>query len=97
MQSGQTIVLGGLIRDNVSTGSAGVPFLHRVPGIGWMFGAKQETGRRTELLITLTPRVLRTTAETAALSGELKDRMDRVIRDMTYKTYGSTLIRRPGL
>jgi general secretion pathway protein D len=97
VQSGDTIVLGGLIRDNTSAGSGGIPYLHRLPGAGWMFGAKDESYDRTELLITITPRVLRDTAEAANVSQEMRTRLERAIRDLTYQVYGSTLLNRPGI
>jgi general secretion pathway protein D len=55
---GKTVAFGGLISSNRSNGSAGVPLLSRIPGLGALFGNKNTTGRRTELIVFLTPRIV---------------------------------------
>lgn len=74
-RSGETVVLGGLIRDNDSGGRQGVPLLHDVPVLGNLFGATSNTRNRTELLVTLTPRVLETEADLRSISEELRGKM----------------------
>jgi general secretion pathway protein D len=56
--SGQTAVLGGLIKDNTSNNRSGLPFLSEIPILGAVFGAHEKSLERTELLVVLTPRVL---------------------------------------
>jgi general secretion pathway protein D len=82
VQSGETIVLGGLIKDNTSQGDTGIPILHKLPGIGWMFGTKERTGARTELLITLTPRAIRSMSEANQVGEEMRLRMQRLLEEM---------------
>ncbi len=82
VRSGEAIVLGGLIRDNDSSGRSGVPFLHDIPVVGHLFGTTNNTGRRTELLVVITPRVVRTDVDAAAVGEELRDRMQGVRRLM---------------
>lgn len=55
MRSGETIVLGGLIKDNSTVGKAGVPLLQDIPVLGNLFGTNSNTSNRTELLVVLTP------------------------------------------
>jgi len=55
VHSGDTIVLGGLIRDNQDDGNSGVPGLRNVPIIGWAFGETRKQRRRTELVVLITP------------------------------------------
>jgi general secretion pathway protein D len=75
VQSGETVALGGLIRDrNVKT-KVGVPILHRIPILGALFGSTEETVTRAELLVLLTPRVAGTQAEARAITEELRDRL----------------------
>jgi MSHA biogenesis protein MshL len=69
VRSGNTAVLGGLMTDEASRDSAGLPVLHDVPGAGFLFGAKTQELRKTELVIFLRPRVL----ENASLGTSLKD------------------------
>ncbi|KAF1008187.1 MAG: Type II secretion system protein D [Luteibacter sp.] len=58
VQSGQTVLLGGLIRDMDSEQHAGVPLLSRMPVIGRLFGEQSKEGMRTELLVLITPKVI---------------------------------------
>jgi general secretion pathway protein D len=54
----QTIVIGGLIRENRSTGKSGVPGINKIPIIGSLFGTDSESSSKTELIILITPRVI---------------------------------------
>ena len=75
VQSGGTVALGGLIRDSQSASSQGLPFLSRIPFIGWLFGQRADTSERTELLVLLTPRVVSNQEEATRLTDEVKRRM----------------------
>lgn len=75
VRSGETIVLGGLIKDNRTSGKAGVPLLKDVPVLGNLFSNTNDTGKRTELLVIITPRVVRTDPEIREVSEELRDRL----------------------
>lgn len=58
VQSGQTVLLGGLIRDMDTTQESAVPGLSRIPILGRLFGEHSKEGLRTELLVLITPRVI---------------------------------------
>lgn len=58
VRSGESVVLGGLIRENGTETESGVPFLHTLPLIGPLFGTVTNENRRTELLVIITPRAL---------------------------------------
>ena len=75
VRSGETIVLGGLIKSNHSQGSAGLPVLSSIPLLGGLFGSQSREDVRTELLVIITPRVLRSDEDARAVSRELRDRM----------------------
>ncbi|MBT5226793.1 MAG: hypothetical protein HOM12_03105 [Proteobacteria bacterium] len=53
-----TLVISGLIRDDVSGGNSGVPELKDLPGVGLLFGSQQKQKKSTELLILITPYVI---------------------------------------
>lgn len=74
--SGQTIVLGGLIDDSRQKARTGIPVLSRLPGVGPLFGTTDKEVRRTELLVFLTPRVIRDQASAAAAAEEIQGRME---------------------
>ncbi|HEY0633951.1 MAG TPA: type II secretion system secretin GspD [Gammaproteobacteria bacterium] len=75
IQSGETIMLGGLITENGSEGSSGVPVLSRIPVLGWLFGRSVESKRRTELVVLITPKVVRTTEDATRITDEYRRRM----------------------
>ena len=75
VRSGEAIVLGGLIKDNASSGRAGVPVLSSLPVVGGLFGATTSNSGRTELLVVITPKVVRTDPEIREVSEELRDRL----------------------
>ena len=56
--SGQTVLLGGLISEDVSASGAGTPGLSSVPILGWLFKSEGDSGSRTELVMLITPRIL---------------------------------------
>ena len=62
----QTIVLGGLIRDDVTKNSNGVPGLRRIPLLGRLFRSNSTNNNKTHLLIFLRPTVLESTADIVA-------------------------------
>jgi len=75
-RSGQMVALGGLIRENSSRGRQGIPILSQIPVLGAAFGRHVNKGDRTELIILLTPMVMRSPAEAPAGVDELLKRMD---------------------
>lgn len=71
-ESGQTIVLGGLISERASDTDAGLPGIHRLPVIGALFGSTKVTKVKTELVIMITPRVISQTDEWDAIKQQIK-------------------------
>ena len=75
IRSGESVVLGGLIRDNESTGRSGIPLLMDIPGLGALFSTTNTVASRTELLIFISPRVLEGEEDLRELNKEMRDRM----------------------
>lgn len=65
---GQTIVLGGLVQDDVKKSTSKVPFLGDLPGVGVLFRATSESRVKRNLLVFLQPTILRDAASAAALT-----------------------------
>jgi general secretion pathway protein D len=59
VRSGETIALGGLIKDSITGTRNGLPFLSSIPIIGPIFGSTDDQSARTELIVLITPRVVR--------------------------------------
>lgn len=66
-RSGQTIVIGGLIRDNIISEQRKIPLLGDIPLIGWLFRFESETVEKTNLMIFLTPYIIKDDAELAEI------------------------------
>lgn len=56
---GETVAIGGLISENLSTNETKVPILGDLPLLGWLFKSHQNQRRRTNLVIFLTPHIMR--------------------------------------
>jgi general secretion pathway protein D len=78
VQSGETVALGGLIRDNRDNRQTGLPLLSSIPVIGWLFGVTDRTSERTELLVLITPSVIGSQEEARAVTEELRRRLSGV-------------------
>jgi general secretion pathway protein D len=74
VQSGQTVMLAGLIDDQVERGSNGLPGLSRIPVIGGLFGAQHSNKTRSETIILITPTIVRNPQEAADLTDEYSRR-----------------------
>jgi general secretion pathway protein D len=76
---GQTIALGGLISDTDTKSKSGLPFLSDIPILGSLASTTDRNHKRTELLILLTPRVVRNSEEAQAVTDELQRRLHAVM------------------
>jgi general secretion pathway protein D len=75
VRSGESIVMGGLIQERSTTARNGVPLLHDLPLVGNLFGQTSNVGDRTELLVVITPRVVRTDIDVRVVSDDLREQM----------------------
>ena len=75
VRSGESVVLGGLIRENATRQDSGVPFLAGVPVVGALFGNQSKARDRTELLVIITPRALFNDAEVRSVSKEMREQV----------------------
>ena len=82
VHDGETIALGGLISDSRSRTRDGIPFLRRIPVIGDLFGSTNKDGTRTELIVLITPRVIRSEEESAAVMSELESQFRGLKHEM---------------
>jgi len=78
VHDGQTIALGGLIKDTNSHGRDGIPYLSQIPYLGALFGSTDNNDNRTELLVLLTPRVIRNAQDATSITEELKEKIGTV-------------------
>jgi general secretion pathway protein D len=76
VKNGGSVVLAGLMRDKATRQNDQVPLLGDVPVLGNMFKNKADTIERTELLIAITPQVIKDSAQLGLIAGEFRDRMN---------------------
>jgi general secretion pathway protein D len=69
---GQTIVLGGLVSDDVTQQEIKTPCLGDIPIVGWLFKTFSSSVRKTNLLVFLTPKVIRNETDLASVSDQSK-------------------------
>jgi general secretion pathway protein D len=80
----QTLVLGGLIQDRITTDDRGIPLMKDIPLIGFLFGFKEKKVEKTELLLMITPRVIGTALDAARITDEMRrvsPQVDEAIRN----------------
>jgi general secretion pathway protein D len=75
VRDGQTIALGGLIQDARTKGKSVVPIFGDIPVLGHLFGDNNNSIDRTELLVMLTPRVVRNTVDVEAITEEVREKI----------------------
>jgi general secretion pathway protein D len=75
VQSGQTILLGGLIEETAGKGSSGLPFISQIPVVGALFGEQTKQDNRQELVMLITPTLIPATADLTDVTNELRKKM----------------------
>jgi general secretion pathway protein D len=73
----QTMVIGGLIRDNVTSSTSKVPFLGDIPLLGWLFKSKTTSIDKTNLMIFITPYIINNEGESGELAKQKNDAMEK--------------------
>jgi len=81
-----TIVIGGLVGDDITNTVYKVPCLGDIPLLGWLFKYKSENSEKTNLFIFITPHIIESPVEAKALY-EKKQKHINTVEDGTIKTY----------
>jgi len=75
-EDGKTVVLGGLISNSVQEGVNKVPFLGDIPLLGWLFKTKTTIEKKTNLMIFITPKIIRNGADLARVTQRNREAMN---------------------
>ncbi len=78
VQSGDTMVMGGLINETKTLSTNGLPFVSRIPGLGGLFGSQSISNDRTELIMFITPHVIQNPTDMKGVMDDLRKRMERL-------------------
>ena len=95
VQSGQTMVMGGLIQETKGNTSNGLPLLSRIPVLGGLFGTQNLVNNRNELIFFITPRVVETEIDLRGIVDDLRHRMEKI--DDTFPDVFGRATTTPGL
>lgn len=76
VQSGQTVLLGGLISENDNTSTSGLPLLSSIPILGKLFGSTNRERDRQEIIVLITPRVIYNSDEAVEVTGEYEKKFE---------------------
>ena len=79
VKHGQTIVIGGLIRDKEEVDIRGVPCLIDVPVVRYLFGQEEKITKKVELIVLITPRVVANLDDVDAVTQEFKQKVRNVV------------------
>lgn len=71
--NGETIGLGGLIQSSLTTATNRIPLLGDIPGLGVLFGSTSRQETRTELIVLLTPQIIKNAAEASESTRQLRE------------------------
>ena len=76
VQTGQTVLLGGLIQQDEGASDVGIPGLNRIPIFGRLFGTTNRHRNRTELIVLITPRVITNGDEAKQVTDEYQQKFE---------------------
>ena len=80
-QDQQTLVVGGLVRDNITLSEKKVPVLGDIPWLGWLFRSQTRTTEKLNLLVFLTPHLVRDDADMVELNARKARDLNTLQRD----------------
>jgi general secretion pathway protein D len=76
IKEGQTIAIGGLIRNIKDVSNQGIPFLSKIPVIGFLFGKNTRSYERRELILLLTPHIITNEIQSKTVTEEFKEKIE---------------------
>jgi type II secretory pathway component GspD/PulD (secretin) len=78
VQDGHTLVIGGIISEQLNKSRSGIPFLSKLPVLGYLFGTTTESVKRTELVLMVTPHVVSNQQEADLLTEEYNNKIEGI-------------------
>ncbi len=81
VKDNQMIVTGGLIADNVTQATRGVPYFEDIPFFGWLFKRENQVTRRTNLLVFITPKIITDQYDARDVTIESRDNLSKTIQE----------------
>ncbi len=85
VDNGQTIIIAGLMKSNNKNSQAGIPFFKDIPVLGYLFGGVSATTAKTELIIMITPHVIKNKTEADMITSEFSQKVRDIEERMKKK------------
>ena len=82
VQDRDTLAIGGIIAENRSRDRRGIPYLMDIPVVGRFFGTTSDSTRRTELIMLITPNVIRNRSEGTAVTDDFKSKLSTLRNEL---------------
>jgi general secretion pathway protein D len=92
LADGATAVMGGMMQDQYNKTNTGVPFVKDVPVLGEAFRNDSVTGAKTELVVLITPYIIRDTDEMSSMSEQVSGEMNKAFRTAAAGSYTLTAL-----
>jgi general secretion pathway protein D len=90
LADGRSAILGGLMQDSSSKQNSGIPFLKDIPLLGQAFRNDVINGQKTELVVLITPFIIRDADDMSNLAGQMTDNINRAFREARGASYTLT-------
>ncbi len=88
---GETIALGGLIDEQNTENKSGIPWLYELPLIGPMFGSTTYDKTKNELVVLITPRVVKSKLDSSKVTNEFKRKLTGIYQNVSETDYQTTM------
>lgn len=85
VKDGRTVVIGGLIKNDETENTSKIPVLGSIPVLGWLFKYRKKTNEKTNLLVFLTPKIIRNHQALSKITEEKRKKMEEIRSGMPQK------------
>jgi general secretion pathway protein D len=82
VESGQMVIIGGLIQDNRASITSKVPCIGNIPGLGWLFKTFSGKKDKTNLLVFITPHIIRSSEDMEKATAKKKEEADENLKKL---------------
>ncbi|MEW5803533.1 MAG: secretin N-terminal domain-containing protein [bacterium] len=96
VHNGETLVIGGLIKEQKSKSRTGIPFFGDIPILGYLFSRTKDTVNKTELIILITPHIVNSEGEGRSLTKQFQERLKNLTEKIDKRDHPSVTVKPAG-
>jgi general secretion pathway protein D len=97
VHDGETIVMGGLIKNSLTELNSGIPWLYQLPLIGPLFGTTIKNNIKNELVVLITPRVVASKQDSRVISNEFKRKLTGIYQEDVSQGGTNLILQKKGI